>query len=199
MEGFYFYWISWCAWIFVTFILAKDNRIRYPLAFIVLTTISLSAWMLEPFGIKISAAGLFLLFVCYMTFVIHNTSSLLYLTFSVFSLTILATSFYLLTLYDPIWVLIDQGVVQSFLFTILAFICYRDLITRLAATTCSLIQGDLLYSIILQQLYLEYPAVSFLFLDRLALTGLALVGWNGLEQAIFLLNHQRSIKKEKQM
>lgn len=199
MEGFYFYWISWCAWIVTTFILDKKNAFRLPLAIVLLVSISLSMYMVEIGPIEVSLTGLFLLSVCYTSFITVHQGNLSNLVFRILTLTIFTTAFYLYALYDPFWVVVDLGLIQSVIFTCLALFLFRDFIIRMTATTAGLIQGDALYSLILHDFYLDHPVASLLFLDRLALTQLAITGWTGLLYVRHLFQKNISWKKEKPM
>lgn len=199
MEGFYFYWISWCAWIFVTFILDKKNPYRFPCAFILLVTITLSIHTIEIFAIQMSLGALFLLMASYLYFFTNKQINLIYQAFGVLCITISAACFYLLALYDPVWIIFDLGLIQSICFTALALFLFRDYFTRLVSTTTGLIQGDALYSIILQQFYLDHPVGSFLFFDRLALTHIVLSGWSAFEYIQFYFHKNMPIEKEKHM
>lgn len=199
MEGFYFYWISWCAWIVTTFILDKNNALRMPLAIVLLVSISLSIYMVQIGPIQISLTGLFLLLVSYTSFIIIHQGNFSNLVFRILCLTIFATAFYLYALYDPFWIVVDLGLFQSIIFTCFALFLFRDFIIRITATTAGLIQSDVLYSLILHDFYLDHPVASLLFLDRLALTQLAITGWTGLLYMRHLFQKNIAWKKEKPM
>lgn len=200
MTGFVFFGLAWAGWIYSTFIMEKTNPYRFPIAACLLVAIILSVFKIRFLGLDISLATLFLLFISFLTFIKLPFWKLLYCTIGIFIVSSATAVFYLMSLYDPVWIFIDQQILLSFLGACLAVLLFKEYKARIFSTIIGLIQGDILYAIILKKFSIDFPIGSFAFLDGLALTCVFITIWSGFEYLQTTFEHKNfQQKKEKQL
>ncbi|MED4853598.1 hypothetical protein P9386_17480 [Caldifermentibacillus hisashii] len=200
MTGFVFFGLAWAGWIYSTFIMEKTNPYRFPIAAYLLVTIILSVFKIRFLGLDISLATLFLLFISFLTFIKLPFWKLLYCTIGIFIVSSATAVFYLMSLYDPVWIFIDQQILLSFLGACLAVLLFKEYKARIFSAIIGLIQGDILYAIILKNFSIDFPIGSFTFLDGLALTCVSITIWSGFEYLQTTFEHKNfQQKKEKQL
>ncbi|WP_368985231.1 hypothetical protein NST54_11125 [Caldifermentibacillus hisashii] len=200
MTGFVFFGFAWAGWIYSTFIMEKTNPYRFPIAAYLLVTIILSVFKIRFLGLDISLATLFLLFISFLTFIKLPFWKLLYCTIGIFIVSSATAVFYLISLYDPVWIFIDQQILLSFLGACLAVLLFKEYKARIFSTIIGLIQGDILYAIILKKFSIDFPIGSFAFLDGLTLTCVFITIWSGFEYLQTTFEHKNfQQKKEKQL
>lgn len=200
MTGFVFFGLAWAGWIYSTFIMEKTNPYRFPIAAYLLVAIILSVFKIRFLGLDISLATLFLLFISFLTFIKLPFWKLLYCTIGIFIVSSATAVFYLISLYDPVWIFIDQQILLSFLGACLAVLLFKEYKARIFSTIIGLIQGDILYAIILKKFSIDFPIGSFAFLDGLALTCVFITIWSGFEYLQTTFEHKNfQQKKEKQL
>lgn len=200
MTGFVFFGLAWAGWIYSTFIMEKTNPYRFPIAAYLLVTIILSVFKIRFLGLDISLATLFLLFISFLTFIKLPFWKLLYCTIGIFIVSSATAVFYLISLYDPVWIFIDQQILLSFFGACLAVLLFKEYKARIFSTIIGLIQGDILYAIILKKFSIDFPIGSFAFLDGLTLTCVFITIWSGFEYLQTTFEHKNfQQKKEKQL
>src|SRR5690606_24938754 len=101
-------WIAWGGWIWTTFVMSKDNRLRFCLSIWLLTIIIVSPYHFTIHGFEVHFSAIVL-----MLFFIVSTYKFRYMVFgsvclSAFIIMIGYVSFLLFELYDPIWVIFDR-------------------------------------------------------------------------------------------
>ncbi|PAC37879.1 YphA family membrane protein [Caldifermentibacillus hisashii] len=131
MTGFVFFGLAWAGWIYSTFIMEKTNPYRFPIAAYLLVTIILSVFKIRFLGLDISLATLFLLFISFLTFIKLPFWKLLYCTIGIFIVSSATAVFYLISLYDPVWIFIDQQILLSFLGACLAVLLFKEYKARI--------------------------------------------------------------------
>ncbi|MCB7071704.1 hypothetical protein LIZ76_17510 [Caldibacillus sp. 210928-DFI.2.22] len=200
MTGFVFFGLAWAGWIYSTFIMEKTNPYRFPIAACLLVAIILSVFKIRFLGLDISLATLFLLFISFLTFIKLPFWKLLYCTIGIFIVSSATAVFYLISLYDPVWIFIDQQILLGFLGACLAVLLFKEYKARIFSTIIGLIQGDILYAIILKKFSIDFPIGSFAFLDGLTLTCVFITIWSGFEYLQTTFEHKNfQQKKEKQL
>jgi hypothetical protein len=200
MAGFVFFGFAWAGWIYSTFIMEKTNPYRFPIAASLLVTIIMSVFKIRFLGFDISVAALFLLSISFVTFIKLPFWKLLYCTIGVFIVSSATAVFYLMSLYDPVWIFIDQQILLGFLVTCLAVLLFKEYRTRIFSAIIGLIQGEILYAIVLKKFSIDFSIGSFIFLDGLALTCFFITIWSGFEYLQMIFQHKNfQQKKEKQL
>jgi len=200
MTGFVFFGLAWVGWIYSTFILEKTSPYRFPIAASLLVTIILSVFKIRFFELDISLAALFLFSISLFKFTKLPFWNLLYCTIGVFIVSIATAVFNLMSLYDPVWIFIDQQILLSFLVTCLTVLLFKEYKVRIFSTIIGLIQGDFLYAVILKKFSINFLIGRFAFLDGLALTCVFITIWSGFEYLQTTFEHKEfQQKKEKQL
>lgn len=183
MEGLMFYFISWSMWVYLTFIMKKENPLRVKLSVAVLTCISLAAAVPITIGrFEVSAIGLFMLIVTYMALRQENSKTLLYFYICSFILTIAYVTFCLFEIFDPVWLIFNKDWMLAVCLGYLAILLQKKLRGRLLLLISGTMQGEILYAYILGKYNFHYSIGSFAYLDAFSLTAILLVGWSGMEK-----------------
>jgi hypothetical protein len=88
----------------------------------------------------------------------------------------------------------------GFLVTCLAVLLFKEYRTRIFSAIIGLIQGEILYAIVLKKFSIDFSIGSFIFLDGLALTCFFITIWSGFEYLQMIFQHKNfQQKKEKQL
>jgi hypothetical protein len=199
MEGTMFYWICWMYWIFLTFILEKQNPYRFKLSAVVLSVIILSNIHFKFIGFELHLVGLFLLAISYFVISRERQGAIIYFFICSFILTIAYVTFHLFEIFDPIWIVFKKEWMMGVCFTILALLLQKNLRGRLLIIVSGTMQGEFLYAYILSKYHFPYTIGSFAYLDVCLLTSALLVGWSCLENAgTFFGNHFNFLGRAKQ-
>lgn len=181
MAGFLFYWLTWSAWIYATFLLNKQNRYRFPVAMSLLILIILSPYSVPVVSYQLSVASCFLMVAGCAYFWNRRFSYLLYTGIRILIVTLATASFHMMSLFDPVWLFFDRHWMQGILFTGLSLILFTGFAERIFSTVIGFIQADFLYATLLRSWGIRYPVGSMEFFDSLALTLCFISLWSGLE------------------
>lgn len=200
MAGILFLELTWGCWIYSTFIMEKTNPFRFPLSAGLLITIILSVYKIHFLGLEIYLSALFLLIVAYTLFMNIKMWNLLYAAIGNIILTSMVASFLLLSLYDPVWLFIEQRKLLSILVTFLSIFLFNNYRSRIASAIIGLIQGEFLYALILKKFSIHYLVASLSFMDILALTCMFISIWSIFENLQSVFEYKKfHEKKEKQL
>lgn len=183
MEGSLFYWILWFVWVYLTFLLNRQNGYRLKLSAAVLTVIILSVYHIHFAGIDINLSGIFVLFLTYVTFYNEKTSSILYFFICSFIVMIAYVSFHLFEIFDPVWLIFTKEWMLGICMGYLAILLQKNVKGRLLIMVSGSMQGEMLYAYILSRYGFPYQIGSLAFLDALSLTSLLIICWSLIENA----------------
>jgi hypothetical protein len=199
LEGSMFYWLLWAFWVYLTFIMHKQNPIRLQLSAFILIVIILSNVHFKVDNFEFYASGLFMLVVSYIIFGKEKLGPLLYSFICSFIVTIAYVTFHLFEIFDPIWVIFQKEWMMGICFGYLAILLQKTLKGRLLIIVSGTMQGEILYAYYLNQFQFSYSIGTLFYLDVLALIAALLVGWTTLENAsAFFRNHFNFMEKGKQ-
>jgi hypothetical protein len=199
MEGILFYWIAWMGWVWATFFMGKDKSSRLKVAVALMLLIISSPYEVAVLGVNVHAPA----FVLILFFIIETAKMNKRVFVSVFLTSFIVmlgyVSFLLFELYDPVWVVFDRRWMLSLsAIAICALISKNQRLMR-AAMVSGMIQGEVLFSILMKNLSFSYPVASSPFLDTLALALMLITIWAGLshiaEAMGNYLNHGRGKQK----
>lgn len=190
MEGNMFYWICWMYWIYLTFILDKQNSYRFKLSASILILIILSNIHFEFFKFEIYLSGLCLLVASYSLIGREKRRTVFYHFICSFIITIAYVTFHLFEIFDPIWVIFKDDWMIAICITVLSLLLQNHLRGRLLSVISGTMQGEVLYAYILNKYSFPYTIGSFAYLDVCLLITALLAGWSCLENAgAFFGNH----------
>jgi hypothetical protein len=199
LEGAIFYWVFWGFWIYLTFILEKQNPYRLKLAAIILIVLILSNVQFPVGEFEIQASGLFILGSCYLFMSQEKRGALIYFFICSFIVSIAYVTFHLFEIFDPIWIIFKKEWMMGITMSYLAILLQKTLKGRLLILFAGAMQGEILYAFILNKFQFPYLIGTFAYLDVCSLTALLLTGWSALENmGAILQNHFHFFEKGKQ-
>src|ERR1700730_2792900 len=107
MDGLFFYWVMWMAWVFVMFFIPGKAAFRYALLFHILATIYLSFYELHIKDYSFNGASIYVL--ANVLFYHRHLPFLkvLYFILGSIILSLGYTSFQMFAMLDPVWVVVD--------------------------------------------------------------------------------------------
>lgn len=199
MAGSMFYWIFWSLWVYLTFILKRQNSSRLKLSAGVLAVIILSPYYIHFAGFALNSSALFLLFLAYVTLYHEKTSRLLYFFICSFIVMIAYVTFHLFEIYDPVWLIFNKEWMLGIVIGFLTILLQKNGHDRLFILIIGFMQGELLYACILRRYHFSYPVGSLGSLDAFSLTLLIIIGWSFFEYAVsFFESNLNAEQKDKQ-
>ncbi|MGG5253781.1 YphA family membrane protein [Neobacillus sp. SM06] len=181
MEGSMFYFLFWCSWIYITFIMKKENPFRTKLAAAVLIVIILADFSIPIGNNKVYAGGLFLLIITYMAAKKVKGKSLAYFFICSFIILIAYVTFHLFELFDPVWLILKKEWMMGIILGYLAILLQKNIWGRLFILISGTMQGEILYAFILSKYGFGYPIAGLAYLDSFSLTAVLLILWSGME------------------
>lgn len=171
MPGFMFLFITWGIWVITTFILDKNEPLRLPVAMVTLLLIILHPISFNIYSFHITASSIPLLFTAYLSIAQATFLKKIYLFFSVMIIMFGYAGFYLLELYDPVWVLMDRKILLSGGLFIIGWALYpSSILYRYAVIAIGTLQGEVFLSVFLSKWKMPYTIGSKDYLDTFALT-----------------------------
>ncbi|GGE38639.1 hypothetical protein GCM10011391_16810 [Pullulanibacillus camelliae] len=196
LDGILFYWLSWCGWVTV-FFLMKKGRERTFLAINLLMVISLSQQHITIFHEQINIAFLYVLL---LAFFFLKRLTVMVLLYQMMCFMIIGMAYFLENLYlliDPaILLLISPWMLCIPLFFICQFLA-KGFRQRVSAAIIGMCLGELLYALALEPL--EHRIGGPEFLDHFALTVALIAVYHSLQHALFRLKAQYTLQAQKRI
>lgn len=183
MEGSMFYLVFWLLWVYLTFIVKRQNSWRLKLSVGILMMIILSPYNVKSAGFTLNMSALFLLVCAYITLNSEKTGMIFYFFVCSFIIMIAYVTFHLFELYDPVWLVFNKEWMLGIVIGYFAILLQKNLQGRLLIIIIGTIQGEMLYACILRRFYFPYLIGSFSFLDALSLMLLITISWSFIEYA----------------
>ncbi|MFS0645001.1 hypothetical protein [Siminovitchia sp. 179-K 8D1 HS] len=177
MSGMIFIFFLWSAWIVSTFILNKEDPARLPIAALSLLLLIFSSVSFSVKSITVNGAAILLITGGCMVISKWPLVKKVYFFFSALTVMVGYTGFYLLELYDPVWVLIDRRIVLSCALYIVGYLLYpASFFNRFLAIVVGSLFGEVFLGIFLSRWSMPYTVGSMEYLDILGLTTALLCG-----------------------
>ncbi|ABS21546.1 conserved hypothetical protein [Bacillus cytotoxicus NVH 391-98] len=171
MDGGYFYFLAWMGWIITTFFMKKES-IRWKMSAFILFLIICSQFTFSIASFSISMNALFISIIAFGIVGIYSVWKKLYTLFSALIVAMLYTSFHLLEVYDPIWIIINRTLMLSAALVYASVLLHRDRLLRLCTLYIGMIQGEILVAFIFRKLHFPYELGSLQFFDSIAVSTL---------------------------
>ncbi len=186
MDGLWFFLFAWIGWVWATFLMDKKNVYRFKLSLGFLLLIVASPYGIAYGGIEMQVSALIL-----MAYILHETASLrkrAFLSFfvSAFIVMLAYVSFLLFELFDPIWVIFDRIWMVALTSVCICSFLQSNIRMRISILVSGLLQGEIVYSILMKRLLFPYPVATHAFLDILAVSVIVLAVWAGLSHTAFV-------------
>jgi hypothetical protein len=198
MEGLYFYWLAWLAWIWATFFMDKKNPARIKITVWLLAAIVTAPYEIHLFNVNVHLSAFSIAMFLFIETRKKKTGSFLYLYLSSFIIMLAYTSFLLFELYDPVWVLFDRKIMIAAIGFYLALLLQKNKYNRGLALISGFLQGEILYSMILWQFNFPYSISSLAFLDILIISLAMLITWSAIETAIAIMSRSTLNQAERE-
>ncbi|WP_053363970.1 hypothetical protein [Bacillus sp. FJAT-27251] len=182
MEGILFYWIAWIGWVWATFFMDKSKITRGRVSYALLLLIISAPYEFYVGSVLVHAPAVLL----FLFFIIESAKMSGRVFISVFLTSFIMmlgyVSFLLFELYDPVWVVFDRRWMLSFCAIGICALIQDSCQRMTASLVLGMIQGEVLFSILMRNLSFSYPVASSPFLDTLALALFIIAVWAGMGQ-----------------
>ncbi len=197
MDGSTFYFVAWIGWIVVTFFMKKES-IRWKISTCILIFIICSPLNVTIASFTISVNALFLCIISFVGITLYSIWKKLYTLLSALIIAMLYTSFHLLEVYDPIWIVVDRLLLLSGALVYASVLLHGDRILRLCSLYIGMLQGELLVTLIFRKLHFPYEYGSLAFLDVAAVSTLfmAILLWI-TKASVYMEQFKRKTRKRK--
>ncbi|MDQ0232945.1 YphA family membrane protein [Metabacillus malikii] len=197
MEGIFYFWFMWLAWIVTTFLLRKST-VRLKLGIFLMITIMMSKYfvLLGEYNIRISL--LLFLFLGYYLATKMKSAKISFFIMAM-TLTLAYSGILLFRIYDPVWFLFDYRLIVSLVISILAIYLGRKPTEKFTLFIISIGQGEFIYWGILGKFHSGLTIGTSASLDILAIGCFFIYIWVIAQQVItYIEQNIQKPAKEKQ-
>ncbi|PFL21836.1 hypothetical protein CN984_01175 [Bacillus cereus] len=197
MDGSTFYFVAWIGWIVVTFFMKKEP-IRWKISACILIFIICSPLNVTISSFTVSINALLLCIISFVGITLYSIWKKLYTLLSALIIAMLYTSFHLLEVYDPIWIVVDRLLLLSGALVYASILLYGDRILRLCTLYIGMLQGELLVTLIFHKLHFPYEYGSLAFFDVVAVSTLfmAILLWI-TKVSVYMEQFKRKTRKRR--
>lgn len=187
MQGLFFYWTAWGAWVIVTFFMIK-GKTRTGMAFLLLAVIMCSNQYVT-FHHTVTCVSLIpLLFYSYQKLGKLKGSQLFYTVCACHVVMLAYIGFSLYALYAPAILWVDQKWMAAALVFLLVHVLVKSFPLRCMTAVIGAVHGNLLFAWIMNGFSLSVKAGSFAFFDMLAACLAVTALWWGYLEFVHVLN-----------
>ncbi|MGG0187408.1 YphA family membrane protein [Bacillus rhizoplanae] len=169
MEGSYFYFLAWMGWIIATFFLKKDT-FRLCVSAAILLFISCSQTVISISSFTISVNALLLGGISFVGITVYSVWKKIYTLLCALIIAMLYTSFSLIELYDPIWIVINRTWMLSGILVYISILLHRDRLLRIWGLYVGALQGELFVAFVLKSFNFPYQLGSLQFFNMIAVS-----------------------------
>lgn len=169
VEGGYFYFLAWMGWIVTTFFLKKDT-VRFKLSAVILLFIICSQAVISFASITISVNALLLGGISFVGIAAYSVWKKIYTLLCALIIAMLYASFFLIELYDPIWIVVDRTWMLSSILVYTSVLLHRDRILRIWGLYAGALQGEVFVAFILKAFNFPYQLGSLQFFNMIAVS-----------------------------
>ncbi|WP_377866283.1 hypothetical protein [Bacillus sp. R86525] len=197
MDGSTFYFVAWIGWIVVTFFMKKEP-IRWKISACILIFIICSPLNVTIASFTVSVNALLLCVISFVGITLYSIWKKLYALLSALIIAMLYTSFHLLEVYDPIWIVVDRLLLLSGALVYASILLYGDRKLRLSTLYIGMLQGELLVTLIFHKLHFPYEYGSLAFFDVVAVSTLfmAILLWI-TKVSVYMEQFKRKTRKRR--
>lgn len=198
LEGSLFLFCAWFLWIITTFFMDKENKKRTKYSIYILVAIILSPFRWGWTNGSFSVLLLVILIISFFYTGRLRWKTSIYIVISSFFMMLAYTTYELMAIIDPIWVLVPDPWLKACILFILVILLHRNILCQMLILLIGSINGEILLSGILSNYQREYFIGSMAFFDFLMIGVLGflslfyirkkLVKW---EQHVFMLEKER--------
>ncbi|WP_456061850.1 YphA family membrane protein [Bacillus massiliglaciei] len=184
MEGVFFYWLMWMAWVVLLFFIPQTVQKRTSLIFHIQSVIFLSGWSIPVLHVSCKLSGIYLIvIICYYIRVYSPFKLFLFLIHS-FIIMMAYCCFMIFSILDPVWLIMDASLLLAAGMNYLAWLIQPAWKDRFLVICLGLALGDFLFAEMLSYQGIQYEGMSYTWLDQsvgiiggtLVLWGMAVIG-----------------------
>ncbi|RDU36334.1 hypothetical protein DRW41_12400 [Neobacillus piezotolerans] len=182
MDGYMFYLAAWCSLIYLAFLASGRLRSMRGLRASILLAIIAS-----PLHFQVGESLVYIGWISiYFYSIIHiiqaNWKQKAYFSVCGIIVSMLYSSIRLFELFDPIVFIIKKEWFIAIVISLLVPILYRPFKWRLLVIMVGIIQGELLYALVLAKNSMPFDAGGYAFMDTLSLVAAVAFIWNAIEK-----------------
>lgn len=197
MEGSYFFWLAWFAWVICTFFMKKGKQ-RTNITILILLLIVLSPYYIHLGLTKFNVSLIIIILFSFKEISKKTFKQQLYMFICVFTISMAYGSFQLFELFDPVWLLFDRKWMFSTVLVYITLMIFKDVRSRIIGLFIGAVQGEILSGFVLYKLHFKYVMGSLLFFDAVSISACVIILWCSLEELFkhFDLLFQKNSKQK---
>jgi len=198
VPGSIFIGFLWGTWIVATFLMHKQNKFRFPLAFLSLVFIIVFPYKVHIAPLSIQVPAIIFLIIGYVYIAFLAFSKRIFMMIAIIIMITGYTGYLLMILYDPVWLILDYHVMTAILIFLIAQILYpKSLFSHLVCSVLGTIQGEIVYGVILSKWEFTYNACSGDYLDICAIYFFITLTWFFIQHISSNMSLKNSVGKQK--
>jgi len=167
MNDIVFYWVAWACWIWAACMMEK-GKIRTQIAVFSLIAIICSNYTCSIADYSVNVAIIFFLLLSIYCIITKHLAKQIYLVFIAAAAALGYASIVLLSIFDPVLVILPINIMTTIFLLIIASIVAKQLIDKLFIIFFSTAIGEIIIGIIFGQLRLQSEIGMNQYLTRIA-------------------------------
>lgn len=182
MEGIFYLWILWGIWVYSTFLM-KKGRARFWISFCTLVLVASFPYEFGMGHYRVTVPLVLIVVLALWTIRELPLHKKLYLFISLISTAMCLTGVKLVSIYDPVLVIVDPFILDVSVLIIMGFLFYSDVASRNVRYASVLLGGALgqvFIGMILTTIGFGHTIGEHKYMDAAAVSFLILVGIDGL-------------------
>jgi hypothetical protein len=198
MEGIIFLWVVWGLWIYMTFIMEKNEKGRFLYSFYLLCLICLFPYGFTIFSYEVHAAYLFLVLLSFVHLRHLGLRKKLYMLICILTIAMSYAGVGLIAIYDPVLMIIDPYLIAALLSMSLGFIFYSSIIkirSLFLAVISGTMAGEIFLSVSLHTIGFSDAIGDYLYLDAASYMTLITIAWKAVHSLNALMSSKLSSNK----
>ncbi|WP_316569779.1 hypothetical protein [Neobacillus sp. YIM B06451] len=182
MEGYLYYLAAWLSWVYLVFLAGSRLRSMKGLQAAILLSIIASPIHFQAGDSRVFLGGISIFLYSLIHIVRENGKEKAYFIVCSFTMSLLYCSISFFELFDPVVFIIKKEWFLASVLALLVPILYGPLKWRLLVAVIGMVQGEILYALVLQKNSLPFEAGGFAFLDTMSLVAAVTVSWSVIER-----------------
>jgi hypothetical protein len=182
MEGIFYLWILWGVWVYSTFLM-KKGRVRFWISFCALVLVASFPYEFGMGNYRVTVPLVLIVILALWTIREMPLHKKLYLFISLISTAMCLTGVKLVSIYDPVLLIVDPFILDVSVLIVMGFLFYSDVASRNVRYASVLLGGALgqvFIGMVLTTIGFGHTIGEHKYMDAAAASFLILVGIEGL-------------------
>jgi hypothetical protein len=182
MEGIFYLWILWGVWVYSTFLM-KKGRVRFWISFCALVLVASFPYEFGMGNYRVTVPLVLIVILALWTIRELPLHKKLYLFISLISTAMCLTGVKLVSIYDPVLLIVDPFILDVSVLIVMGFLFYSDVASRNVRYASVLLGGALgqvFIGMVLTTIGFGHTIGEHKYMDAAAASFLILVGIEGL-------------------